>query len=226
MIPVTQGQLTQLAPQARAEYLQTFADADTVLAKYGINDNGLRLSHFMAQVLHETGGLKILTESMNYKPDALIALFSRKRISIEDAQRLGRTDAHPADQRGIANILYGGAFGKAQLGNTEPDDGWNFRGTGLLQMTGRDSRTRIGEKLTVGNGEDLTVDLLNIPPDNAIDPRYLLQIACEEWKEKGCNVPADADNITRVTKLINGGNIGLAERTAWLVKTKAVWLPA
>jgi putative chitinase len=218
MIPVTQEQLTQLAPQARPEYLQTFADADTVLAKHGINDNGLRLAHFMAQVLHETGGLKILTESMNYKPDALIALFSRGRISIADAQRLGRTDAHPADQRGIANILYGGAFGKAQLGNTEPDDGWNFRGTGLLQMTGRDSRTRIGEKLDV--------DLLNIPPDNAIDPRFLLQIAAEEWNEKGCNVPADADNVNRVTKLINGGNIGLAERTAWLVKTKAVWLPA
>lgn len=217
MIPVTKEQLTQQAPQARPEYLEAFADADTVLAKYGINDNGLRLAHFMAQVLHETGGLKVLTESMNYKPDALIALFSRKRISIADAQRLGRTDAHPADQRGIANILYGGAFGKAQLGNTEPDDGWNFRGTGLLQMTGRDSRTRIGAKLGV--------DLVNVP-ENAADPLYLLPIAAEEWSEKGCNVPADADDVARVTKLINGGNIGLAERTAWLVKTKAVWLSA
>ncbi len=215
MIPVTKEQLTQQAPQARPEYLEAFADADTVLAKYGINDDGLRLAHFMAQVLHETGGLKILTESMNYRPDALISLFSRQRISIADAQRLGRTDAHPADQRGIANILYGGAFGKAQLGNTEPDDGWNFRGTGLLQMTGRDSRTRIGAKLDV--------DLVNVP-ENAADPRYLLPIAAEEWNEKGCNVPADADDIARVTKLINGGNIGLAERTAWLVKTKAVWL--
>jgi putative chitinase len=217
MIPVTKEQLTQQAPQARPEYLEAFAGADTVLAKYGINDNGLRLAHFMAQVLHETGGLKVLTESMNYRPDALISLFSRKRISIADAQRLGRTDAHPADQRGIANILYGGAFGKAQLGNTEPDDGWNFRGTGLLQMTGRDSRTRIGAKLDV--------DLVNVP-ENAADPRFLLSIAAEEWSEKGCNVPADADNIARVTKLINGGNIGLAERTAWLVKTKAVWLTA
>ena len=215
MIPVTNEQLTQQAPQARPEYLEAFADADTVLAKYGINDNGLRLAHFMAQVLHETGGLKILTESMNYRPDALISLFSRQRISIADAQRLGRTDAHPADQRGIANILYGGAFGKAQLGNTEPDDGWNFRGTGLLQMTGRDSRTRIGAKLDV--------DLVNVP-ENAADPRYLLPIAAEEWNEKGCNVPADADDIARVTKLINGGNIGLDDRKAWLVKTKAVWL--
>jgi putative chitinase len=217
MIPVTREQLTQLAPQARPEYLETFDDADTVFAKYGIDDNGLRLAHFMAQVLHETGGLKIMTESMDYRPDALISLFSRQRISIDDAQRLGRTDAHKADQRGIANILYGGAFGKAQLGNTEPDDGWNFRGTGLLQMTGRDSRTRIGAKLDV--------DLVTVP-ENAADPRFLLQIAAEEWKEKGCNVPADADDIARVTKLINGGNIGLAERTTWLVKTKAVWLNA
>ncbi|HEY4640950.1 MAG TPA: hypothetical protein VII75_06360, partial [Thermoanaerobaculia bacterium] len=51
-------------------------------------------------------------------------------------------------------------------------------------------------------------------------------LAAEEWTEKGCNALADADDVKRVTKKINGGTIGLAERIAWLAKTKAVWVPS
>jgi putative chitinase len=217
MISITTDQLKQLAPNARAEYLATFADADTVLARYGINANGLRVAHFMAQVLHESGALTILTESMNYRADALLSIFGTKRISSDQAQKFGRTTDHPADQRSIANIVYGGDWGKQNLGNIDPDDGWNFRGTGLIQMTGRGSRLEIGKKLQA--------DFVNTP-EAASDPRYLLEIACAEWDMKGCNTFADRDDVVRVTKLINGGNIGLEERKVWLVKTKAMWLNA
>src|SRR5438270_1894681 len=217
MIPVTKAQLLSLAPNARAEYLQTFDNADEVFAKYAINVSGLRLAHFMAQVLHESGGFTIMYESLNYKADALISLFSRARISVADAEKYGRTDAHPADQRMIGDTIYGGDWGRINLGNTQPDDGYAFRGTGLLQMTGRGSRTTIGTKLGV--------DLVN-NPDNAADPKYLLSIACEEWNEKGCNPFADKDDILTVTKKINGGTNGLDSRKAWLVKTKAIWLAA
>jgi putative chitinase len=216
MIPVTKEQLLSLAPNARPDYLRTFENADEVFAKYKINDNGLRLAHFMAQVLHETGGFKILYESLNYTPEALIGLFSRARISIEDANKYGRTDQHAADERMIGNTIYGGPWAKLNLGNTDEDDGYNFRGTGLLQMTGRGSRTTIGTNL----GVDLVDD-----PDNAADPEYLLSIACEEWNEKGCNPFADADDVLKITKKINGGTNGLDSRKEWLMKTKAVWLP-
>ena len=179
-----------------------------------INDNALRVAHLMAQVLHEKGGFKIMYESLNYTAQALISDFSRARISIDDANKYGRTDDHPADERMIGDTIYGGAWGLKNLGNTQPDDGYNFRGTGLLQMTGRDSRTRIGAKLGV--------DLLNNPA-NAADPLYLLGIACEEWNEKGCSPFADKDDILTITKKINGGVNGLDSRKAWLVKTKAVW---
>lgn len=217
MIQVAKEQLLSLAPKARPEYLQTFENADEVFARYGINGSGLRLAHFMAQVLHESGGFTIMYESLNYKADALISLFSRTRISVADAQKYGRTDQQPADQKMIGDTIYGGDWGRINLGNTQPDDGYNFRGTGLLQMTGRGSRTTIGTKLGV--------DLVN-NPDNAADPKYLLAIACEEWNEKGCNPFADKDDILTITKKINGGTNGLDSRQAWLVKTKAVWLPA
>ena len=216
MIPVTKEQLQSLAPKARPEYLQTFENADEVFAKYGINDSGLRLAHFMAQVLHESGGFTILYESLNYSSDALLSLFSN-RISAADASKYGRTNQHPADQRMIGDTIYGGPWGLKNLGNTQPDDGYNFRGTGLLQMTGRGSRTTIGTKLGV--------DLVNNPA-NAADPKYLLAIACEEWNEKGCNPFADKDDILTITKKINGGTNGLDSRKEWLVKTKALWLAA
>lgn len=214
MIPVTKEQLLSLAPGARPEYLQTFENADQVFAKYNINDSALRVAHFLAQVLHETGGFKIMFESLNYTPQALIGLFSRARISVDDANKYGRTDEHPADERMIGNTIYGGPWGLKNLGNTAPDDGYNFRGTGLLQMTGRGSRTTIGT--------NLGVDLVNNPANGA-DPQYLLAIACEEWNEKGCNPYADKDDILTITKKINGGTNGLDSRKAWLVKTKAIW---
>ncbi|HEX9984919.1 MAG TPA: glycoside hydrolase family 19 protein [Thermoanaerobaculia bacterium] len=215
MIPVTSEQLRSLAPRPQAVYASAFTEADTVLAKYAINATPLRLAHFMAQVLHESGKLTILTESMNYSPEGMIGTFGKRRVSEAQAQALGRTAAHPANQRAIANLVYGGAWGRTNLGNTDPDDGWNFRGTGLLQMTGRDSRLRIGKALGV--------DLVGTP-ELALDPRHVLYIAAEEWSQKGCNPFADADDITRVTKLINGGNIGLDERKKLLVATKAVWV--
>ena len=214
MIQVTKAQLLSLAPQMRQDYVDTFGTADEVFAKYKINDTALRVAHFMAQVLHETGGFKILFESLNYTPQALISLFSRARISIDDANKYGRTDQHPADERMIGNTIYGGAWGVKNLGNTAPDDGYNFRGTGLLQMTGRGSRTTIGRSLGV--------DLVDNPANGA-DPKYLLAIACEEWNEKGCNPFADKDDILTITRRINGGTNGLDSRKQWLVKTKAIW---
>ena len=215
MISITREQLQSLAPNPQAIYASAFTEADDVLAKYGINETPLRVAHFMAQVLHESGLLRVKQESMNFTPQGLMETFGPKRITIAQAQQLGRSGAQKANQQAIANLVYGGAWGLKNLGNTAPDDGWNFRGTGLLQMTGRDSRLRIGRALGI--------DLIG-SPELALDPRFVLYIACEEWHQKGCNPFADADNIDRVTKLINGGNVGIDERRALLVRTKQVWL--
>jgi len=215
MIPILRNQIASLAPHARREYLMAFDLAGDVLTKYLINATALRVAHFVAQVMHETGGLTILTESLNYSPKGLLDTFGEHRISQADAEKYGRTPEHLADQRAIANIVYGGEFGRVQLGNTAPDDGWNLRGTGMLQMTGRESRKRIGAAI----GVDLITN-----PDVALEPRNLLLCAAEEWNEKGCNVFADRDKIETVTERINGGRIGLASRENWLNRTKKIWV--
>lgn len=95
------------------------------------------MSHFLGQVHHETGGFHLDTESLNYSVQALLTSFGRHRISEVDAKLFGRTSDRPAVQKEIANRLYGGTWGKTNLGNINPDDGWNFRGRGAIQLTGR-----------------------------------------------------------------------------------------
>jgi putative chitinase len=204
MIRITQDQITHLAPNIRSAYLQAFQTADAVLQEKQVNENSLRVAHFMAQVLHESDGLTILIENMNYSAERLIQVFPN-RVTPAEASRLAH---HPED---IANKVYGN---REDLGNNQDGDGFRFIGRGIMQLTGRDSYTRAGQAIDA--------DLVGTP-DLAFDPRFVLRIAVWEWDEKGCNAPADDDNIRRVTRLINGGQNGLASRQDWLRKTKAVW---
>lgn len=203
MIKITPEQLQRIAPNARSNYRQAFAQADSVLAHYAINANGLRLSHFMAQVLHETGGLKVLEEDMYYRPERIVKVWPKRFSSVEEA----RPYAYNPEK--LANKVYGG-----RMGNTQKGDGWRFRGRGLLQITGREDYEKYGGRLGI--------DLASAP-ELAVDPAWTLKIAAEEWDAKKCNALADADNIRRVTRIINGAEIGLASRQEWLVKTKRMW---
>lgn len=204
MVIPTKEQVAKLAPRVKPIYLDAFTRAEEVFTKYGIAENALRVAHFMAQALHETGGFTILTESLSYSsPERLMAVWPSRFKT--------RADGLPfvKNPRALANKVYGG-----RMGNIGPDDGWKYIGRGIIQMTGKESYTRIGNEL----GVDLVGN-----PDLALDPRYLLAIAANEWKRSGCNAHADRNDLKAVTKAINGGYIGIAERQAWFLKTKEVW---
>lgn len=98
----------------------------TLLNKNGVN-TPLRLSHFFAQADHESG-LKPKVENINYSVDGLLKSFGRHRITHTQAYDYGRSANHSANQQAIANIIYGGSWGKNNLGNIQPGDGWKFRG--------------------------------------------------------------------------------------------------
>lgn len=96
------------------------------------------LAYIMATPHHETGKkFTAITENLNYSVEGLMGVFSRRRISEADCRRYGRTKTRAANQEAIANTIYGGEWGKENLGNTQPGDGWRFRGRGLVQITGR-----------------------------------------------------------------------------------------
>lgn len=119
---------------------------DAILDEAETRETPLRhLAYILATPYLETGGrMQPVRESLNYSVDALLTKFGRHRISEADARRYGRSGSRPANQQAIANIIYGGEWGRKNLGNTQPDDGWRYRGGGLAQITGRANFTKFG----------------------------------------------------------------------------------
>ena len=178
----------------------------------------LRIAHNFAQACVETAKFKSLTENLNYNPAGLLKTFPG-RISTADAQKLGRQPGEaapsPDRQAAIANLVYGGAFGRRQLGNTEPGDGFRFRGRGWKQTTGRFNYGEV-RRLT---GLDVVSN-----PDQLTQPDMGVRAGCLFWAAKGCNALADEDDVEKLTVRVNGGTNGLDERRAALARARLVLL--
>lgn len=178
----------------RTLFLKTF---NREAARYGVTSQE-DIAKFLANVCVETGGFTRFRESLNYSVDGLMQTFSRRRISAADCRKYGRTKNRRANQRAIANIVYGGAWGKKHLGNTQPGDGWKYRGAGPGQVTGRGHFTRVS-KIT-------GIDFVNNPEWMA-DPVKGTIAMLEVWQYMGMN------NLEPVAgrRKWNGGTHGLPD---------------
>lgn len=198
--------IRKVAPHARPEYVEAFENGDGLLVDHEITEPD-RLAHFLAQCLHETGGLSITWESGNYSAERLLQIFGvghhSAAVTPAEAQRLAHNG--PA----IFERVYGlGNPHKArELGNTEPGDGFKYRGGGILQTTGRANYARMGVKCNVD---------FEGHPELVLSAEHALKPALAEWSEGHLNDAADRDDIIAITKKINGGLNGLDDRKAWL----------
>ena len=210
-VVVTLDQLVRLAPQCSAVYRDAFGAGQPVLARYGISAKRLRVVHFMAQVLHESGALTLQFENLRYSVEGLVKTWPRR---FRPVGPLAPED-YANNPEKLANEVYAG-----RMGNDRAGDGYLYRGRGLLQLTGKDSYARATTFLRQGtaNAPDLTRE-----PDAVVSVAWCLNVAAAEWAACGCNQAADEDDVAKVTRLINGGEIGLAERIMWTAKTRRVW---
>lgn len=158
-----------------------------------------RLCMFLAQVGHESSDLTRLTESLNYAATALRSIFGKHRISDDEIAKYGRTSTQPANQEMLANTLYGGDWGLKNLGNSQPGDGWEYRGRGAIQLTGRSNYQKCGDAIGV--------DLINNPHLLSDDIEVTLRAAA--WFFQTYTTGID---INVVTRQINGGTVGLDDR--------------
>ncbi len=129
-VAVTLEQILHLAPSARSSYRDAMQNGQPVLDRYAISATPIRLAHFFAQVLHESGGLLVQFENLNYSPERLSKVWPTHFHPKGPLDPAGY--AHNPQK--LANRVYGG-----RMGNLSPDDGYLYRGRGLLQLTGRDS---------------------------------------------------------------------------------------
>ncbi len=150
--------------------------------------------------------------------DALAAtagVTTRLRICHLLAQAAHETDGFRTLQEYGGPSYFARYEGRRDLGNIVAGDGARYHGRGIFQLTGRANYRRFG--LAVG------VDLER-EPERAKEPDISLRVAFAYWRERGCNAAADADDVVAVTKLINGGRNGLAERTRLLAAAKGIWV--
>ena len=209
---VTREDIQRIAPRptksaAKAQiwdwYVEGFeTHSEELFEEFGI-DQPEELHDFMAHVLHESGGLTIVEENMNYSAPRIMEIFGvgkhSAKITAEEAKHLaGNPDA-------LAERVYGlGNPSKArELGNIEPGDGARYRGFGAMQITGRADH----EKYYAG----------------AYDNRSVIRAALMEYTAKGCPKHAMACDILKTTKLINGGKNGFADRQRLLALAQQTW---
>lgn len=163
-----------------------------------------RVAAFLSQIAHESQNLTRVRENLNYSVEGLLRTF-RGRITPEQAALYGRSPGRAADRIAIANIVYGGDWGRRHLGNTEPGDGARFIGRGLKQLTGRDNAARCGRAI----GEDFVryPERLELPVNAALSAGWF-------WDSRNLNRLADSEDLVRLTREVNGGENGLHERIA------------
>lgn len=116
------------------------AHINTICPQYGIDTADI-FHEFLANLCEESGEFSRYEENLNYSAESLIKNFGRHRISEADAYRFGRTGQQQANQKAIANLIYGGIWGSKNLGNKKNGDGFLFRGSGPIQITGRGNVT-------------------------------------------------------------------------------------
>lgn len=165
-------------------------------ARFGIT-NTLRLAHFLAQCGHESGGFRAVQENLNYGAKGLLSIFKKYFKTIEKAK------AYERKPEKIANLVYGNRMGN---GSEASGDGWKHRGRGYIQLTGKDNY----EAFDATVPEDIMAN-----PD-LVATKYALASAGFFFKKNNlwsiCDRGSSPDVVTSVTKRVNGGTIGLADR--------------
>jgi putative chitinase len=175
----------------------------TLLAKHQIN-TPLRLAHFFAQLHHESN-LRPIEENLNYSFKGLLKVF-KKHFPTEEMARL-----YERKPERIANRVYAN---RMENGNESSGDGWKYRGRGFIQITGKQNY----RMLTADTG----IDYLN-NPDLLLTEADSMISALWYWSRNGLNRFADADDVRKVTRIINGGFNGLTHRTELTEKYKQIF---
>jgi putative chitinase len=173
-----------------------------VMEKFQINTPA-RLAHFLAQTGHESGGFKVFQENLNYSAKGLTGIFKKYFKRADGTVDEPKALAYAKKPEKIANLVYGGRMGN---GPEASGDGYKFRGRGAIQLTGKDNYTAFFKSIGLGPDAD----------PNLVGTQYALLSAAWFWSKNGLNKISDEGAtdavVTKITKRVNGGTIGLADR--------------
>ncbi len=198
-MPITRELLIRMgATTANADrYLDAL---NAAMAVHGI-DSGLRIAHFLAQVMHESGCLRLTEENLRYSAEGLRKTFGKYFRTDAEAQ------AYARQAERIGSRVYGGRMGN---GPESTGDGFRYRGRGLIQLTGKTNYRSFSDWV----GADVVAN-----PDWVAE-RYAVQSAVYFWERNDLNALADIDDLGAITRCVNGGFKGYEDRHALLLKAR------
>ncbi len=194
---ITLELLQAICPNTKQTILEGYVEPlNTVAEYYEMFDNIKRITSFIAQTAHESGGFNRIIENLNYGAAGLMSTF-KKYFPTEALAR-----QYERKPEKIANYVYANRMSN---GDEASGDGFKFRGRGLIQLTGRDNYTKLAEDLSMSL-ED-TISYLETPNGAVASAGWF-------WDNNKLNSYCDRNDFIGLTKRINGGTVGLEERQA------------
>lgn len=194
---ITLPLLQTLCPRTKKDILTQYTEPLEVIGEYyDLFDDKKRIAGFLSQIIHESGGFNFTIENLNYNAVGLRKTFPRYFPTDVLAAQYAKQPEK------IANRVYANRMAN---GDEASGDGWKFRGRGLIQITGRNNYTMLAEALELSIEE--TITYMETAPGGASSAGWF-------WDINDLNTYCDKSDFIGLTKRINGGTNGLAERKA------------
>jgi putative chitinase len=195
MSRVTLELLREVCPKTKATVLSKYVEPlNKIGDHFDLFENPKRMAAFLAQVAHESGGFNFVKEGLSYSAASLTKTWPRRFPTVAAAQPYAR------NAEKIANKVYANRMGN---GTEASGDGFKFRGRGLIQLTGKDNYTRFAKSIGMTLNE--AVAYLETAEGAVASAGWF-------WDANKLNIYADKGDFVGLTKRINGGTIGLADR--------------
>ena len=192
---VTLELLKEICPKTKATVLTKYVGPLNIVGEhFGLFDNPKRMAAFLAQVAHESGSFNFTAEGLNYSAQALRKTWPKRFPTLAIAQQYAR------NPQKIANKVYANRMGN---GPESSGDGYKFRGRGLIQLTGKDNYTKFAK--AIGKTLDQAIAYLETPEGAVASAAWF-------WDANKLSIYADKGDFVGLTRRINGGTIGLADR--------------
>lgn len=195
--------LQEIVPSLSDDMAESLVSALNLAMAEGEINTPLRQAAFIAQIAHESQGFSRFSENLKYRAGRLLDVFGRY-FTEDEAEEFARQPEK------IANRVYANRLGN---GDEDSGDGWRYRGRGFIQLTGKDNYRQAGKSLHL--------DLVG-QPEMAEELEVGARIAAWYWSSRHLNSFADNRQFDTITKRINGGLNGLADRLAYYRKAKEV----
>ncbi len=194
-MPTITAVLKTVAPSANAAFIVASGNAGAIMEEFGITSPNAQ-AQLIGHMAVECAGFRTFAESLNYSAARLTQVWPSRFRSIADASPYAKNP-----QR-LANKVYNGRMGN----RPNSDDGWNYRGSGGLQHTGRSEFERVNRRTGL--------DVVNVPDRlrDVASAEVMWRAACSYFVDRGCIAPADKAETEAVCKKVNGGLTGLSDR--------------